>query len=42
MPQLVFGASAVVSSLNRALADSTPSSSLFTSQVAQAGTTNEA
>ncbi len=41
MPQLVFGASAVVSSLNRALADSTPSSSLFTSQVAQAGTTNE-
>lgn len=41
MPQLVFGPSAVVSSLNRALADSTPSSSIFNSQVAQAGTTNE-
>lgn len=41
MPQLVFGSSAVVSSLNRALADSSPSSSVFTSQVAQAGSTNE-
>lgn len=42
MPQLVFGSSAVVSSLNRALADSAPSSSsVFSSQVAQAGSTSE-
>lgn len=39
MPQTVFGAPAVVSSLNRAFNDASPANAIFQNQVAAAGTT---
>lgn len=39
MPQKISGANAVVSSLNRALANSSPNSATYSSQVTQAGST---
>ncbi len=41
MPQKISGSSAVVSSLNRALANSSPNSATYSSQVAQAGSTTD-
>ena len=39
MPQQVFGADAVVSMVNRALANTSPSHSVYVNQVATAGAT---
>ncbi|MBX9935611.1 MAG: hypothetical protein K2Y10_03345, partial [Burkholderiaceae bacterium] len=39
MPQTIFGAQAVVSSLNRAFNDASPANAIFQNQVAAAGTT---
>lgn len=41
MAQQIFGPAAVVSTLNRALANTSPSNAVFTNQIAQAGTTVE-